>query len=253
MGDWLIRQFLASKNFEKHAPLTANLIMCDRTEAPNRLQMLQDHLMTTLEEEQVGTSKASAATSLVSRILPATQVFVQSVRLCAPSLLTHKRIDLAVPTATLLQVLDLAASNESPSHEHETRLLQQFVVLILCPPAPFVNSMADPVSFTRSLLEAESGDEVRARQRQILVGGLAATRSEIAEKVYKERMLLGKLTAGTSAAGTEEEKKGIREHAVAFWRSVGQDRGVRQQLQEERLPVELYKLLRGGEDRKSVV
>ena len=37
MGDWLIRKFLESKNFEKHAPLTANLIMCDRAEAPNRL------------------------------------------------------------------------------------------------------------------------------------------------------------------------------------------------------------------------
>lgn len=38
---------------------------------------------------------------------------------------------------------------------------------------------------------------------------------------------------------------------MAFWRSVGQDRGVRQQLQEERLPVELYKLLRGGEAEES--
>jgi hypothetical protein len=94
MGDWMIRKFLSSKSFEKHAPLTANLVMCDRAEAPGRLQMLQDHLMTSLEEE-------SASPDLLTRLLPATQVFVQTVRLCAPSLVNHKRIDLAVATATL--------------------------------------------------------------------------------------------------------------------------------------------------------
>jgi hypothetical protein len=152
----MIRKFLSSKSFEKHAPLTANLVMCDRAEAPSRLQMLQDHLMTSLEEE-------SASPDLLTRLLPATQVFVQTVRLCAPSLVSHKRIDLAVATATLLQVVDLAASNDSSSNEQETRLLQQFVVLLLCPPAPFVNSMADPVGFTKALLEAEGRDAIQTK------------------------------------------------------------------------------------------
>lgn len=37
MGDWMICKFLSSPNFEKHAPLTGNLVMCDRAEVPTRL------------------------------------------------------------------------------------------------------------------------------------------------------------------------------------------------------------------------
>ena len=37
MGDWMIQKFLSSANFEKHAPLTANLVMCERAEVPARL------------------------------------------------------------------------------------------------------------------------------------------------------------------------------------------------------------------------
>jgi hypothetical protein len=37
MGDWMIKKFLSSKNFEKHASLTANLVMCERQEIPSRL------------------------------------------------------------------------------------------------------------------------------------------------------------------------------------------------------------------------
>ena len=48
----MICKFLSSPNFEKHAPLTANLVMCERAEVPNRLQMLQDHLMNCLEDAQ---------------------------------------------------------------------------------------------------------------------------------------------------------------------------------------------------------
>jgi hypothetical protein len=52
MGDWMIQKFLSSSSFEKHAPLTANLIMCERVEVPNRLRMLQDHLMDQLEDRK---------------------------------------------------------------------------------------------------------------------------------------------------------------------------------------------------------
>jgi hypothetical protein len=40
MGNWMIQKFLSSKNFEKHASLTANLVMCERQEIANRLYML---------------------------------------------------------------------------------------------------------------------------------------------------------------------------------------------------------------------
>ena len=219
MGDWMIRRFLSSKNFEKHAPLTANLVMCDRGEAPNRLQMLQDYLMTALEED-------GGSPGLAARLLPATQVFVQTVRLCAPSLVGHKRIDLAVPTTILMQVIDLAATTNSFTTDQETRLLRQFVVLLLCPPAPFVNSLADPVGFTKALLEAEDVDALKTKQRQILVSGLAASRSEIAEKVHQQELLLNELSllleelTAPVPPSEPAEKRAALEHALAFWASV---------------------------------
>jgi hypothetical protein len=50
MGDWMISKFLSSANFEKHAPLTGNLVMCEKQEVPNRLQMLQEHLMSHFDQ-----------------------------------------------------------------------------------------------------------------------------------------------------------------------------------------------------------
>ena len=52
MGDWMIRKFLSSPNFVKHAQLSGNLVMCEKAEVPNRLQMLQEHLMGCLEDRQ---------------------------------------------------------------------------------------------------------------------------------------------------------------------------------------------------------
>jgi hypothetical protein len=104
MGDWMIQKFLSSPNFEKHAPLTANLIMCEKIEVPNRLQMLQEHLMGRLKEK-------CGSDDLMTSLLPAVQVFVQSVRLCAPGLVAHKKIDFAVDSATLLQIVDMAGAS----------------------------------------------------------------------------------------------------------------------------------------------
>ena len=53
MGDWMIKKFLTSKNFEKHASLTANLVMCERSEIPGRLQMLQEYLMDEIENREL--------------------------------------------------------------------------------------------------------------------------------------------------------------------------------------------------------
>lgn len=104
MGDWMIQKFLSSPNFEKHAPLTANLIMCEKVEVPNRLQMLQEHLMGRFEEK-------CRSDDLTTSLLPAVQVFVQSVRLCAPGLAAQKKIDFAVDSATLLQIVDMAVAS----------------------------------------------------------------------------------------------------------------------------------------------
>lgn len=89
MGDWMIKKLLSSPSFEKHAPLTGNVVMCDRQEVPNRLQTLQEHLMAHFEKGPCGGDQVPA-------LVPVLQVFMQSVRLSAPSLLSFQRIDLAV-------------------------------------------------------------------------------------------------------------------------------------------------------------
>jgi len=104
-------------------------------------------------------------------------VFVQSVRLCAPGLVAHKRIDLAVDPAALLRIIDLTSTSATAGTESQTRMLRQFVVLLLCPPAPFVNSLADPVTFANDLLQGQPGDAGATRQRQVLASVLAASKS----------------------------------------------------------------------------
>jgi len=40
MGDWIIKRFLTTDGFEKHAGLCGKIIACDKQMVPNRLQML---------------------------------------------------------------------------------------------------------------------------------------------------------------------------------------------------------------------
>lgn len=108
---------------------------------------------------------------------------MQSVRLCAPGLPSHKKIDLAVNQDVLFQIIDLASS--SPD---ETRMLRQFVILLLCPPSPFVNSLADPCTFAKELLNQEG------QQRQIVASILAASRQDIAQMVFDLNLLQIELT-----------------------------------------------------------
>lgn len=122
-------------------------------------------------------------------------------------------------------------------------MLRQFVVLLLCPPAPFVNSLADPVTFSDSLLQGHQEDAGKTRQRQILAGVLAAARSEIAQRVFDLGLLLKEL-AEPLACDVVPSRVSELEHALAFWTSVSQDLNVRRLLQEQRLPFVLYKLLR---------
>lgn len=44
-------------------------------------------------------------------------------------------------------------------------MLRQFVVLLLCPPAPFTNSLANPLSLADDLLSTKCEDLQRAQQR----------------------------------------------------------------------------------------
>jgi len=105
------------------------------------------------------------------------------------------------------------------------------VVLLLSPPAPFVNSLAHPVTFSGELLAGQTEDSGKTRQRQILASVLAASISEIAHGILDRGLLLKELTEPLPrdpSAGRFEEL----EHALTFWASASQDRTVRKRLQD---------------------
>ena len=121
---------MSSASFEKHAQLTGNLIMCEKSEVPSRLRMLQDHLMRRFRGHPFSADD-------LPELLPAVRVFVQSVRLSAPGLTAPNGIDLAVDAESLLNIIDMMAITASDGSESHTRVLRQLAVLLLCPPAPF--------------------------------------------------------------------------------------------------------------------
>jgi len=154
----------------------------------------------------------------------------------------HKKIDLAVAPAALLRIIDLTSASAGAGTESQTRMLRQFVVLLLCPPAPFVNSLADPVTFSEDLLKGHQEDPAKTRQRQILASVLAAAKSEIAKRVFDLGLLLDVLAEPLALDAAKRMSE--HEHALTFWTSVAQDLTVRRLLQDQRLPFALYKLLR---------
>lgn len=92
------------------------------------------------------------------------------------------------------------------------------MVLLLCPPAPFVNGLANPVSFANDLLEGKCEDSVKSQQRQLLAGVLAASKSEIALKILDRGLLLEELKEPLPEDPTR--RLPALEHALAFWTCV---------------------------------
>jgi len=72
------------------------------------------------------------------------------------------------------------------------------VVLLLYPPAPFVNSLASPQKFVSRVLDIEEVDpkaedktqKSKRWHRQTLASVLAASSSEIADQIFKKQLLI---------------------------------------------------------------
>lgn len=93
-------------------------------------------------------------------------------------------------------------------------MLRQFVILLLCPPSPFVNCLEYPCTFAKELLNQEG------QQRQIVASILAASRQDIAQMVFDLNLLQIELT----------EMPEKLEHALTFWSNVSQELTVRKRL-----------------------
>jgi len=50
MGDWIIKRFLTTEGFEKHAVLCGKIIVCDKKMVPTRLQLLLQRIVETFKK-----------------------------------------------------------------------------------------------------------------------------------------------------------------------------------------------------------
>jgi len=62
MGDWIIKRFITTEGFEKHANLCGKIIVCDKKMVSVRLQLLLQRIIETLKK--ISNSKMSQSTHI---------------------------------------------------------------------------------------------------------------------------------------------------------------------------------------------
>lgn len=191
MGDWIINQFLkGSRNF-RHASLVGDIVVCNKAEMPRRLNLLKDFVMT--EIQRITREERSQHGTLIKKILPFVKVFIQTLRVAAPEIenavVSSQDYDLGTRETLLLDIISLL-SGATQEREFQTKILTQLLLLLLCPPVPFINSNVDALDFamrhlidgvdqTHSAAAALSVDE-HVAQKENIASILSATRTLIA-------------------------------------------------------------------------
>jgi hypothetical protein len=134
---------LANESFSDLATVCANLIMSQVEQMPQRIYMLQDHL-------QDNTGQAGFGYTGFKKMIPAIQIYMQIVRICSPILLDVKRIDINTDLDSLFKLFQICQDVDGANH---LKVLRQYMLLLLCPPMPFVNSNVVPIDFGEAILE----------------------------------------------------------------------------------------------------
>ena len=213
---------------------------------PRRLKIFQDHVMGALRK--IVKENRSSHTTLIKKIIPYVQVFIESLRIAAPDLGASNKIDLQVKEGYLVDILSLL-SNSTAERELQTKVLVQLIVLLLIPPQPFVNSLVDAHSFTLNhLLDNSSSafaldSQDALTQRETLVSILSVSKAKIASDVYERGLILERILLPESL----QEKEGASaklNHALKFWLNVSQESKIKEKLANDKLPLKLYSNLR---------
>ena len=157
MGDWIINQFLkGSRNF-RHASLVGDIVVCNKVEMPRRLNLLKDFVMSELRK--ITQEERSQHGTLIKKTLPFVKVFIQTLRVAAPdieNIVDSKDCDLGTKETQLTDIISLLSS-ATQEREFQTKILTQLLLLLLCPPAPFINSNVDALDFAlRHLIDSEA-------------------------------------------------------------------------------------------------
>lgn len=73
MGDWIIKRFITTPGFEKHAGLCGKIIICDKDKVVDRLQLLLEMILVTIHTIL---STATGQTTLISRVSPFIDIYI---------------------------------------------------------------------------------------------------------------------------------------------------------------------------------
>jgi ABC-type phosphate transport system ATPase subunit len=99
--------------------------------------------------------------------------------MCSPILAGQKSIDLVVNSATMEKLMTTAS--EVQDDKKSINVLREYIILLLCPPAPFSNTLADPTAFGATLLS----DHENSSEKQHMLALIALGQAEFAEKLWK--------------------------------------------------------------------
>ena len=81
-------------------------------------------------------------------------------------------------------------------------------MLLLCPPAPFVNSKIDAYEFTlRHLIEEQGNGDENSQQRESIASILSAARSQIAKEILSRSLKLERILNPGKGNKVEDTEK----------------------------------------------
>lgn len=75
----------------------------------------------------------------------------------------------------------MTTANEVQDDKKSINVLREYIILLLCPPAPFSNTLADPTAFGATLLS----DHESSSEKQHMLALIALGQAEFAEKLWK--------------------------------------------------------------------
>lgn len=146
MGDWIIQKFLSSPSMEQHASLCSKIVVCDKDHVSERLQMVQDKVLDTLE---LAASTRANQTAQIEKVLPFVEMYVRTCHGVANEL--EQEVFFSVDHGQLIKLLSLL-SDITPERKAQSEKLERLIVLLMSPPLPFHNKSINPEKLFQQLM-----------------------------------------------------------------------------------------------------
>ena len=180
MGDWIIQRLIQSEKYQ-HAGLTGKLILCDRKNMVSRLRIILDRTIETLVAINKNPGKL---TQTLNSFIPFVTIFIKTLHQATSALnIDQAEIDLAVQAEVVSQIIDIVGVASLSKHNPEKlKLIVEFVILLITPPAPFANSKIDVYTYATEFLLSQKSMQSTYHQMEMknIAGILACQQTKLA-------------------------------------------------------------------------